>query len=56
MHSSIGLPIGPFQALLLAPFGWVDASPAVMTAGGGLLNVLAVALVCGSRRLNPSAA
>lgn len=47
MHSSIGLPNGPFQALLLVPFGWVDASPALMTAGVGMLNLLAVALVYG---------
>ncbi|HEV7216221.1 MAG TPA: glycosyltransferase family 39 protein, partial [Chloroflexota bacterium] len=50
MHSSIGLPNGPFQALLLAPFGWIDAGPALMTAGVGMLNVLAVALVFGFAR------
>lgn len=50
MHSSIGLPNGPFQALLLAPFGWANANPALMTAGVGMLNVLAVALVFGFTR------
>ena len=50
MHSSIGLPNGPFQALLLVPFGWLGASPPLMTVGVGMLNVLAVALVYGFTR------
>ena len=50
MHSSIGLPNGPFQALLLAPFGWVDAAPPLMTAGVALLNVLGLALLYGFAR------
>lgn len=50
MHSSIGLPNGPFQALLLAPFGSVGAGPALMAAGVGMLNVLAVACVYGFTR------
>jgi len=50
MHSSLGLPNGPFQALLLAPFAWIGASPPLMTVGVGFLNVLAVALVYGFAR------
>lgn len=50
MHSSIGLPNGPFQAWLLAPFALVGATPPIMTAGVGLLNVLGVALVYGFAR------
>ncbi len=50
MHSSIGLPNGPFQVLLLAPFGWVGASPPIMTGAVGLMNVLAVACVYGFTR------
>lgn len=50
MPSSTGLPNGPFQALLLAPFGWLGANPPLMTAGIGLLNVVAAALVYGFAR------
>jgi 4-amino-4-deoxy-L-arabinose transferase-like glycosyltransferase len=50
MHSSIGLSNGPFQALLLAPFGWIGADPALMTAGVSMLNVIAVVLVYGFAR------
>ncbi len=50
LTSSIGLPNGPFQALLLAPFGLVDASPALMSVGTGMLNVLAAALLYGFAR------
>lgn len=50
MPSSLGLSNGPFQALLLTPSAWVGADPALMTAGVGMLNVLAVALAYGFAR------
>lgn len=45
LTSTIALPNGPFQALLLAPFGWVAARPPLMTAGVAFLNILAVVIV-----------
>ena len=45
LTSSIGLANGPFQAYLLAPFGWVGADPPLMTTGVALLNILGVAVV-----------
>ncbi len=49
LSSTIGLANGPFQAYLLAPFGWIGAPP-LMTAGVAFLNILAVAIVYGFTR------
>lgn len=45
LTSTIALPNGPFQAYLLAPFGWVGAYAPLMTVGVAFLNILALAIV-----------
>ncbi|MGI8914690.1 MAG: ArnT family glycosyltransferase [Chloroflexota bacterium] len=44
LTSTIALPNGPFQAYLLAPFGWLGGNASLMTFGVAFLNVLALAV------------
>jgi 4-amino-4-deoxy-L-arabinose transferase-like glycosyltransferase len=50
LTSTIALPNGPFQAYLLAPFGWLAGLPPLMTVGVIFLNILALAIVYGFGR------
>jgi 4-amino-4-deoxy-L-arabinose transferase-like glycosyltransferase len=45
LTSTISLPNGPFQAYLLAPFGWLGGLVPFMTLGVAFLNILALAIV-----------